>query len=257
MGKIDIAILIILGIFALIGFAKGFIRQVLSFANLLVALILAFVAVKPVSVFLSGTKLAPLINEKVVEFLASKGEIFTTPIPSGATSEALAPIVDQLGLPGFIDNLLINMITIDETSYGLTFSEILAEKIGPTLLIVISFIALVLVIFIIMKILVHFIDSFVKNSKAISGINKLLGFALGFAKAVVIVSLLMLALSALGGFFPAINEFMITDMKIGVEGFGVGKFIYEKNPVLWVFDNLIDLNKIIESLKPITNQLIG
>jgi hypothetical protein len=80
----------------------------------------------------------------------------------------------------------------------------------------------------------------------------LLGLALGFAKAIVIVSLLMLALSALGGLFPAINEFMIADMKIGIEGYGIGKFIYEKNPVLWVFDNYIDLNKIIESLKPIT-----
>jgi hypothetical protein len=45
---------------------------------------------------------------------------------------------------------------------------------------------------------------------------------------------------------------MIADMKIGIEGYGIGKFIYEKNPVLWVFDNYIDLNKIIESLKPIT-----
>ncbi|HNZ77637.1 MAG TPA: CvpA family protein [Bacilli bacterium] len=252
MGKIDIIILIILGVFALIGFAKGFIRQVLSFANLLVAIILAFVTVKPVSVFLSDTKLAPFIHEKVVEFLASKGEIFTTPIPNDATNETLVPILDQLGLPGFIDKILLNLITIDETAYGLTFSEVLAQKIVPTLLIVISFIALVLVIFIVMKILIHFIDSFVKKSKAVSGINKLLGLALGFAKAIVIVSLLMLALSALGGLFPAINEFMIADMKIGIEGYGIGKFIYEKNPVLWVFDNYIDLNKIIESLKPIT-----
>ena len=252
MGKIDIIILIILGVFALIGFAKGFIRQVLSFANLLVAIILAFVTVKPVSVFLSDTKLAPFIHEKVVEFLASKGEIFTTPIPNDATNETLVPILDQLGLPGFIDKILLNLITIDETAYGLTFSEVLAQKIVPTLLIVISFIALVLVIFIVMKILIHFIDSFVKKSKAVSGINKLLGLALGFAKAIVIVSLLMLALSALGGLFPAINEFMIADMKIGIEGYGIGKFIYEKNTVLWVFDNYIDLNKIIESLKPIT-----
>ena len=252
MGKIDIIILIILGVFALIGFAKGFIRQVLSFANLLVAIILAFVTVKPVSVFLSDTKLAPFIHEKVVEFLASKGEIFTTPIPNDATNETLVPILDQLGLPGFIDKILLNLITIDETAYGLTFSEVLAQKIVPTLLIVISFIALVLVIFIVMKILIHFIDSFVKKSKAVSGINKLLGLALGFVKAIVIVSLLMLALSALGGLFPAINEFMIADMKIGIEGYGIGKFIYEKNPVLWVFDNYIDLNKIIESLKPIT-----
>jgi len=252
MGKIDIIILIILGVFALIGFAKGFIRQVLSFANLLVAIILAFVTVKPVSVFLSDTKLAPFIHEKVVEFLASKGEIFTTPIPNDATNETLVPILDQLGLPGFIDKILLNLITIDETAYGLTFSEVLAQKIVPTLLIVVSFIALVLVIFIVMKILIHFIDSFVKKSKAVSGINKLLGLALGFAKAIVIVSLLMLALSALGGLFPAINEFMIADMKIGIEGYGIGKFIYENNPVLWVFDNYIDLNKIIESLKPIT-----
>jgi len=252
MGKIDIIILIILGVFALIGFAKGFIRQVLSFANLLVAIILAFVTVKPVSVFLSDTKLAPFIHEKVVEFLASKGEIFTTPIPNDATNETLVPILDQLGLPGFIDKILLNLITIDETAYGLTFSEVLAQKIVPTLLIVVSFIALVLVIFIVMKILIHFIDSFVKKSKAVSGINKLLGLALGFAKAIVIVSLLMLALSALGGLFPAINEFMIADMKIGIEGYGIGKFIYEKNPVLWVFDNYIDLNKIIESLKLIT-----
>jgi len=205
-----------------------------------------------VSVFLSDTKLAPFIHEKVVEFLASKGEIFTTPIPNDATNETLVPILDQLGLPGFIDKILLNLITIDETAYGLTFSEVLAQKIVPTLLIVISFIALVLVIFIVMKILIHFIDSFVKKSKAVSGINKLLGLALGFAKAIVIVSLLMLALSALGGLFPAINEFMIADMKIGIEGYGIGKFIYEKNPVLWVFDNYIDLNKIIESLKPIT-----
>ena len=145
MGKIDIIILIILGVFALIGFAKGFIRQVLSFANLLVAIILAFVTVKPVSVFLSDTKLAPFIHEKVVEFLASKGEIFTTPIPNDATNETLVPILDQLGLPGFIDKILLNLITIDETAYGLTFSSI-SPKIVPTLLIVISFIALVLVI---------------------------------------------------------------------------------------------------------------
>ncbi|MDD3171329.1 MAG: CvpA family protein, partial [Bacilli bacterium] len=247
MGKIDIIILVILGLFAIIGLAKGFVKQVLSFANLLVAIILAFVTVKPVSVYLSGTKLAPLINEKVVEFLASKGEIFTTVIPEGATSDAAAVVVDQLGLPGFIDKILINMISLDETSYGLTYSEVLAQKIGPLLLIVISFIALVIVIFIVMKLLVHFIDSFVKNSKAISGINKFLGMILGLVKAVIIVSLLMLALSALGGFFPTINDFMITDMKIGIEGFGIGKFVYENNPVIWAFENLIDLDKILDS----------
>ena len=50
---------------------------------------------------------------------------------------------------------------------------------------------------------------------------------------------------------------MLTDMKIGVEEFGIGKFFYEKNPVLWVFENVIDLNKILDSLKPITNQIVG
>lgn len=257
MGKIDIAILIILGVFALIGMAKGFVKQILSFANLLVTIVLSFIAVKPVSVFLSGTKLAPMINEKVSEFLVSKGELFTTVIPSGATNDMLAPVVDQLGMPGFINKILLNLVTIDETAYGLTFSEILSQKIGPMLLIVIAFIALVVVIFIVMKLLVHFIDSAVKKSKAIGGVNKLLGFVLGLAKSVVIVSLVMLALSALSGFFPSINDFMILDMKIGVDGFGIGKFFYEKNPVIWVFENFIDMNKIIDSLKPITGEIIG
>lgn len=250
MGKIDIVILIILGIFTIVGLAKGFVKQILSTANLLVAIILAIVCVKPVSVALSDTIVSTKINSALVEYISGKGESFNSVIEEGTTTETLTAAIDGLGLPGFVDKMIVNSIKVDEASYGLTVSEFLSEKLGALLLVAVSFLALVIAIFIVMKILIHFIDSAISNSKGLSGINKLLGMILGLAKGIIVVSLLMLALSALGGFFGGINDFINADLNLGAEGFSIARYFYEKNPVLWLLENVIDLDSIIASLKP-------
>lgn len=246
MGKIDIAIILIIALFTVIGLFKGFMKQVLSVANWLVSLVGSFLLLKPVAAVLGKTALSTSINNKVANWISTKGDIFSQPLVTEQAGEQIAQGISELGLPKFIAEAISGWFKVSGTEGEKTLADVLAPAIGNIILTVIAFIALFIVLLIIFKIISGMLNNIVDNG-ILGALNKLLGGALGFIKGAVLVSIVMLLLSALSGVIPALNDFLVSDLKLGTDGFGIGKFFYEKNPLLGLLKGSFNFKEILSS----------
>lgn len=228
MGKIDLAIIIIMLLFVLFGFIKGFMKQILSVANWLLSLIGSFLFVKPFSALLSKTAIATSINGKVANWIATKGATFNEMIEPGRIKEQIAQGISELGLPKFIAEAIASGINIGGAEGDMTLAEVLAPSIGSIILTVVSFIMLFILLMIILKIIFNLLNN-VFDEGILGAVNRLLGGVLGLIKGGVLVSLVMLLLSTISGIIPALNNFLVADLDSGI---GIGKFFYENNPLL-------------------------
>lgn len=228
MGKIDLAIIIIMLIFVIFGLIKGFMKQILSVANWLLSLIGSFLFVKPFSALLSKTALSTSINGKVANWIGTKGATFNEMVEPGRIKEQISQGISELGLPKFIADAIAGGINISGSEGDMTLAEILAPSIGSIILTVLSFIILFILFMIVLKILFGFLNN-VFDEGILGAVNKLLGGLLGLIKGAVLISLVMLLLSAVSGIIPPLNNFLVADLDSKI---GIGKFFYEKNPLL-------------------------
>jgi uncharacterized membrane protein required for colicin V production len=245
MGKIDIAIIIITLLFLLIGFFKGFVKQLLSTANWLVALIGSFLLVKPVTSLLSGS-LGQTINTKILDWISTKGEIFS--LQMGTLEEGqFTSGLEALGLPGFIADIFSKLFVSGDLDASLTFGEALSRGIGNIVLTIILFVILFIILMIILKILTNILSNLF-DSGVLGIVNKLLGGALGLVKAIVLISGAMLLASAIAGIIPSVQDFLTVDLNLGSTGFGIGKYIYENNPLLAILNGSFNFKDILNDL---------
>ncbi len=246
MGIIDIAIIAIILLFLLIGFFKGFMKQILSTANWLLALVGAFLLVKPISGLLTETAIQTTINNKIIDWIASKGALFSEVIQTGQASEQLTNAISALGLPQFIANAIVNGLNLSSIE-GKTLAEVLAPTIGNIVLTVFTFLVLFILIMIIIKIVFRLLNKIF--DKGVLGIvNKILGSALGIVKGLVLVSLVMLLVSAVSGLIPSLNDFLVIDLKLDADGFGIGKYFYQSNPLVALIKGSFSFKEILEQI---------
>jgi uncharacterized membrane protein required for colicin V production len=246
MGTIDLIIIGIIGLFLIIGIAKGFMKQILSAANWLLSLIGSFLLLKPVSALVAKTAVKTTINTKVGDWIASKGALFSTTITSSQASEQLTGAISELGLPEFIAKAIVGGLDLSSVE-GSTLAEVLAPTIGNIILTVLTFLALFLVLAIVLKIIFHLLNK-VFDKGVLGVVNRILGAVLGLVKGVVLVSLAMLLVSALSGLIQPLNSFLTTDLKLGTEGFGIGKYFYENNPILALIKGSFNFKDILQDL---------
>ena len=90
MGIIDIVIIVLFLFFMIIGFLKGFLKQIFSTFGWIVALIAATLLSKPAGNIIHSTSAGINLNSMVFEWIASKGETFTQPI-----SEIASPFISK------------------------------------------------------------------------------------------------------------------------------------------------------------------
>ncbi|MCK9471287.1 MAG: CvpA family protein [Bacilli bacterium] len=256
MGKIDIGIYILILIMIIIGFSKGFFKQILSTANWLVSLILAIVFVKPFSNLMGKTALQTTIDSKVGEWIASKGGALTIPYePSNGNAQISEAISEILKLPKFVADLIAGGLDFNVPE-GTTLVDILTPAIGTIIMTALSFIILFIGLLIILKIVINLFN--VVFDRGVLGIfNKILGAALGLAKGLILISLAMLLLSTISGVIPSLNEFIITDLKLGEEGFSIGKYFYESNPLIALFKGSFSFDDILNELNLTILPIIG
>lgn len=248
MGIIDIVIYILLLAMIIIGFSKGFFKQILSAANWLVSLILAILLVKPFSSLMGKTALQVSINSKVTAWVASKGDLFTMPYdPSSGNAQISEAISEHLKLPKFIADMIASGIKFDVPD-GTTLADLLGPAIGIIIMGILSFIILFIIFLIIIKIIVNLLN-IVFDRGVLGLVNKLLGAALGLVKGLIIVSLAMLLVSVLSGVLPAVNEFLVSDLKLGTDSFSIGKYFYEKNPLVELFKGSFSFDSVTQYLK--------
>lgn len=237
MGIIDTVILLLFLIVIIVGFFRGFIKQVLSSLAWLIATIAAVLLCTAVSEAVMNMKIGLSLNNSIYDFIASKGEGFTTVI-SSMNEEGLSAALTQIGIPDILHSFILNNIDLSTFS-DMSIASFISPKISSVLLTIIAFIIIYLFVFIIIKVIAKLFGNIVRGS-ALGFVDGVLGAIWGSVKICILISILMLALSFVVTmpFGESINEWIITDMKLNEEGFGIAKFFYENNLILFVISKL-------------------
>ncbi len=230
IGIIDIAIVLVVVLFLVIGWKKGFLLKVIDMASSIFGLIASILLARPFSNVIRpwiGPTLETNINDYLYSRLTEIG-IVATDLTEGNLRDALT----QMSLPDFMVDWIIN--SIDPNAVATTIVDAIAPLILSLALLVISFIILFfgsMIVFFLLKILAKGITSI----PIIKYIDKVLGLLFGLLKVALLVYVLMFVLALLIN-IPAINNliyaFLEKDMFLGSEQDGVfslAKYLYNNN----------------------------
>lgn len=251
-GIIDIIIIGLSGLLILIGLAKGFAKQIMSFASGIVGLIAAALLVSPVSGMLINSSIYDGVADRINTFLLDKDPLFAELIVESTASSQVSSAMGGLGIPGFIADLISRVIANNpEAAAGSTIASFLSLAFGRIVIVVATFILLLIVITILLKLITRLIDK-IFNFGFMGIFNRLLGALLGAIKALIIISVVLFGLSfAMTVPFIAnlIGDFLTSDMGLNEEGFGVAKFLYENNPIQLIISGSFNFEDILNSLR--------
>ena len=227
---IDIAIIVSLLIFAIIGLKKGFLHSVLSLFSWAFCLLVAFLTAKYVATWINGIyDFATLIGDKISSGLIDGNNFFTQAVNTFASKEEIiAAIPGETN--GFVKQIIKVVFTnsaVDMTSTA-TIGSIIGYSLGQVTTIVIAGI----LIFIILKIAVALLTKLfnkIAKTKVLGALNKVLGGILGVLKAGFIILGLNLVLVGLS-MLPVVNKTLTPLIQ---ENTYVEKFVYNSTDKLF------------------------
>lgn len=241
MGVIDIIISILFLIFMIIGFVKGFTKQTLSSFAWLIALGAGVFLSKITSNLLFETGIGESLTNKISSWIISKGgEIVVTPV-STLTEEMLGEALSSMGIPYFIHPFLTKKFDLSMME-NISIVDYISPKISLYILIAGCFIVIYLIVFLLVKLIAKILGDIIKNSP-FGFLDRILGMIWGVVKATFIASIFMLLLSLVMSLpIESVNDWLVADMKIGVDEFGIAKFIYEHNPIVLIIEHFKQSN---------------
>ena len=240
MVLMDFIIIGIALIYLLFGLKKGFFKQLMGFAAILLAVLGARLLTPVTADFVATTPLNQTIDDKIVNWLEAKEGIFTTVVSSDPTTEQIEEAMTETGLPGFIVNAIAKYFNLEvaegETK---TFAELLSPEITRVIVVVISFIALILILWLAFFILAKILNK-IFSFGVLGLLNRILGGGLGLIKALLVISLVFLGLSALSGLVPQINTFLTGQLE-NAGSISVFKILNDNNPINWLINSVFKI----------------
>lgn len=233
---LDIVIVVILLLFAIIGFSKGFLASLLKLFSSVVSLAVAVWLAKPVAVFIDGfANLTTWFADKIGAAIAGIDTFFTytvgvTPstawVPDGSITGVDLKAAINAGVTGLSDifktglNLLIQDDVVLES--GTVISSWFGQMLGGIAMLIVSAVAIYIAIRIAVGILSKIFDAITKNP-AIGGLDRLLGLAFGAAKGALVIVVVFAAYCVLSvvldPIIPAISNLIDTSF--------IGKPVYD------------------------------
>ena len=212
MNWFDVAFLIVLAVFMIIGAVKGFVDQLFGLLGVFVAIYLSTSLCGSVAKIFpddSGaiyTKIEQIADEKL-----GGSEYYDMPVNWSdveENKEKTNEVINQLGVPGFIVELgLFNGIFKNFPEGETTLREVLPQQLTQTVNNVLVFI----VLFILIMIVIAILKAILKKVAKIAGlntINRLLGMAMGGIKITAIVVCVLAVLTIVGSFVGFIGNFV-------------------------------------------------
>ena len=204
LNSIDYAIILVVLLFGLFGYKKGFMRSLVGIASLAASIIIAWILYPVVSDILNGLGLKEVIANTVFSGLE--------PTASVGTYES--------GMPKLIADYTMRVQTDISNGISIYVADVAIK--------IISFVLVLIIAKIIIQIGLKFLNIFSKLP-VISTLNHIAGFAVGAVKGTIIVYLIIVVLL---GVVPMSKY---DRYKTDIENSAIVNRIYLKNPVEGIF----------------------
>lgn len=217
---IDLVIIGLILIFAIVGFYKGFLRELISLVGFFGSLVISYFACGYFSNFLNSVfGWGVSISNFVVNQISGISSTFAS--ETGSTVEELQTVINSSGTNIAYKEILKQLVIKADFSQGaVTVAGVVGTIVSGFLMMIISF----GIMFILLRVVVFILDkllSRIPRKSAVGTVNKWLGLLIGFVKGGLNI-LIVLAVVYLLCFVPSINEFIMPYIETSY----VTKFLY-------------------------------
>ena len=258
---IDIAIVLTLLCFAIVGFKKGFLKSIIALFSTVVVLILAVYFANHFAKLINSIyDFTGFIAKKITPSIEKIDGIYASIFPAGMSgSEFYHAYIANSGtntvLKKFFQYALKGFGADSLT--GLKVSEVLAGSIASLIMTIIAGLLLFIIIKIALNLLSRLFDN-IASSKIFGGVNKLFGFVFGAAKGTVVIlffTLITIGVSfvpkANKKIYPLIqNETYVTKVVYNTTDKYVEKYLIKSDVITKWINNLWDNRKLEPTQTP-------
>ncbi len=202
---IDVAVCLILIIYALVGLSKGFFNCLLKIFGTLGAVVIAVLTAKPVLSFVNGiVDISAACGKWMSSYFVGGG--FETEVTSaniGTMGETVAATDIFEPLKTLLRNIVEKAEVTGETTT--TLGELCGSALGHIVASIFVGIALFIIIKVIVALLSKLFDDASSKNNALNGLDKLLGLVFGTVKGLVFLGLAIVITNFLC-YIPAVNN---------------------------------------------------
>ena len=249
---IDVAIVLALVIYGLIGLKKGFFRSFLSLFTWSACLSIAVFVAKNVAGWINSIyDFASLIGGKITGSINSLNPMFEKVISENYEDKtALINELSSIDINGALKQVLkivFNNANIDYSTCGLTVGQMSGTSLGQIIVIIASGILVFLLLKLVVFLLTKFFEGLTKNN-IFGTFNRIMGIVFGVVKCAIVVFVINFILVALT-LIPPVNK---TITPLINDNTKIEKVVYNASDKL--FEKYVINGKIVESwLKDIWN----
>lgn len=213
---VDIAFLVILAIFLIVGLCKGFVKQIFGALSSVIALVAAYFLCAYLVKFLEQqfgllTKLAEAIGSQI----GTTGVAGET-----ASQEAIEKAVSEFGLPAFIADYAKSQIGTDSS---LKIYQLFGNILGNLILSAGCFIVLYILLRLVLMLLCKLLQSIVK-APGLNALDRILGMLLSLIKGVLVLYVIIFIVDVI-----PVNEGFVSIVKEAISGSTIGAFLQNHN----------------------------
>ena len=227
---VDLGLIILILVFALVGYGNGLIKVLVTLTGSIVALIMSFIVYPVVNMILKATAIYTIIYNGV--FTKLQGIDFG----KGIQTQGKAITENITWLPKFLTEQIAS--NNNTPMYELLGVHTLVEYISTYITdMIIGMLAILITWFAIKVVLVGILRSagkIVEHLPIISGLNHFGGFIVGIFKGIFTICIITLIVPAF------LTMPSLADLGMLLQSSYLVRWFYEHNLVIWIYHSLID-----------------
>ncbi len=240
---LDIAVIVFLLVFVIVGFKKGFLKGLVGLIGTAVAIVIAILCAAPLAGFLEDTFGMTTAISGNIENALNGVDGFTVPM----TDEGLSAALANLGIPGFLSDMIIDVVAQLNIEGDPTVAQVVAPVIAGFLATAICGVGLFIVAAIVLNLLAGALSKLFDKIPVIGAINHILGLALGLIKGLIFVYIILGVCSVIP--VQAVQDTLAETTVI--------QWLYETNLIMLAIENISALTPIVEYVQDFINGLMG
>lgn len=213
---IDGIALLVLIVCAVAAAKKGFVNCVFGLLSLVVAIVVAFILMKPVVAMTGGFfGLEQEVTAGATEILMDI-EVFAVDFSATGIREQLAG-----QLPEFLIDIVVENVADQNIPEGTTLASVVGETLGPLSAMLAAWVSLFIIAKLLLGLLRKIINALVENMPLVGAANALLGLAVGIIEGLFVIS----AVVSLMAMIPTETVVAAFNQTVFV------KMLYNQNPI--------------------------
>ena len=243
---LDVGVILVFILAILIGARRGLIGSIAKILGGFIRLVLSIVLAKPVVKLISLTKIDERLFDNISSRCAGISEKFNVNLVGMDEQSLNTFVVDALSdakVPKLFRGFFINLFSISPeslaTKESVNLSELMGVAIGNIILLIISFVSLLLILWLITKLIIKLSRRSTKSNTIFAKTNKWLGGVFGFIKAILVVFVVFVCISFFSDF-----AFMETVISF-INSTHVCKFLYRISEAL--INSSFNIKQMIEN----------